>query len=112
MSFDVLRGFALGVAFDTLGVPATVTLPNATVIQTTAIWMVPTLEDVPSGMELQRRQVRRVLALKKDDVAAVARGTLITLAERVGDPSSTWRVDEIDASEPRHVRVVVIPEES
>lgn len=109
MSLDALDALALQTTFDVIGVPAVVTLPDYTVIHTSAIWLEPILLDVPTGNDLQRREVRRVVALTKTDVPAVPRGTRLTGAEREGGPVQDWKVDEIDASDPVHVRVILVP---
>lgn len=109
MSLDALEAWALRVNFDVAGVPATVTLADGTVIATSVIWLEPILFDVPSTNDLQRREVRRVVALIKADVPTAPRGTRIDGAEREGGTVRSWRVDEPDASDPNHMRVVVVP---
>src|SRR5262245_63022428 len=41
----------------------------------------------------QRRDRRRLLALNRDVVPTVPRGTVIVAAEREGDDEKTWRVE-------------------
>ena len=109
MSLDALEALALQATFDIAGVPATVTLPGGQPIATSAIWLDPVLVDVPSSSDLQRREQRRVVALMKADVATAPRGTRIDGAEREGGPVQSWRVDEPEAYDPVHLRVVVVP---
>jgi hypothetical protein len=96
-------------ALAAFGVPAVVTPPGEEAIETTAIWLSPVAEDVPSGQDLQRREMRRVLALDRAMVPTVSRGTIIVAAEKASDLTQTWRVDEVDLKDPDHVRVRVIP---
>lgn len=108
MGLDLLGELALQVTFDVIGVPATVTLPDFTEIETSAIWLSPIMFDEPSGADLQRHEPRRVLALTRTAVASVPRGTLIAAAERDGGEVKTWRVEGTDLSDPDHVRVIVV----
>lgn len=109
MSLDALEALALQVTFDVAGVPATVTLSGGQPIVTSAIWLEPILIDAPASTDLQRRNVRRVVALRKADVPTAPRGTRIDGAEREGGPVLSWRVDEADAADPVHMRVIVVP---
>lgn len=109
MGLDALGELATQVTFDVIGVPATVTLPDSTVIQTSAIWLEQILFDVPINGDLQRREVRRVVALHKADVPVAPRGTRIDGAERDGGPVLAWRVDEAELADPDHTRVIVVP---
>lgn len=110
MSFDELGSLALQVQFDLMGVPAIVTLPDGTAItNTSVIWLEPILFDAPTTSDLQRREQRRVAALNRADVVTVPQGTRIDAAEREGGTVSAWRVDQIDASDPDHVRAIVVP---
>ena len=63
--------------------------------------MAPVAESVPYGTDFQRREPRRVLAVKRADVVTLPRGTVITAPEKLGGADKTWRVDglerEIDA---------------
>jgi hypothetical protein len=106
---DALEAWALQVTFDVAGVPATVTLSGGQPIVTAAIWLEPILIDAPISNDLQRRDVRRVVALRKADVPTAPRGTRIDGAERVGGPVLSWRVDESEAADPVHMRVIVVP---
>lgn len=95
---------------DAFSVPAIVTPPeDAEPIQTVAFWITPMTEMQPRGGDFQRAEERRVLVLRRDEVPAVPRGTLITCAEMAGAPERLWRVDGIEQVEADHYRVVVVP---
>lgn len=102
------------VAMACFGVPATVTrpAPDATPIETTAVWVPSATEGQPIGMEFQRQVAIRVLALPRDLVPTVPRGTLVVAPEMLGGDVRTWRVDSTDRIEYDHTRVVVLPVES
>jgi hypothetical protein len=94
------------------GVPVTVTrpAPDDDPIQTTGVWVLPITEDVPLGTEFQRKERRRILALDRDEVPTVPRGTVIVAAERAGDDAQTWRVDGLEFADADHHRVRVVLE--
>lgn len=93
------------------GVSAVVTrpAPDATPITTTVVWHPTQTEDVPVGNEFARREPRRVLAVRRDEVPTMPRGTLVVCAEESGGASETWRVDALDRYESDLIRVVVVP---
>lgn len=112
--FSALMGVLREVQFDLQprAVDATVTrpFPDDTPIETRVIWLAPITGGVPTGLEFQRRDVRRVLAVRRDEVETVPRGTFIEAPEHPGQDDQRWRVDAIDAEFPDHVRVVVVPD--
>jgi hypothetical protein len=109
VSLDALGSLALQVTFAVMGVPAILTRPDTTVVPTSVIWLEPILIDVPNATDLQRRESRRVAALSRTDVSSVPRGARIDAAERDGGVVQAWRVDQIDASDPDHLRAIVVP---
>lgn len=100
----------IGVAVATFGVPATVTrpAPHQTPIPTSAIWVSPTIEDVPPGLDIRRVSDIKVLWLPLADVPTVPRGTLIVAPEEGGATEKTWRVDGHSRREYDGVRVIVM----
>jgi hypothetical protein len=96
---------------EAFGVPATVTrpAPEDTPIETTGVWVSPTLMEMPVGMDLQRAERRRIFSLRRDAVPTVPRGTLIEAPERESDAVLRWRVNGIEMADADHVRVIVIP---
>lgn len=108
------RTLAIGIQFDVLGVDATVTRPwpDDTAIETKIVWVTPGpfLQSMPSEFDLQRKDRRRILALRVSDVPTVPRGTRIEVAERHGDDALVWRADGIEYADADHRRVVVVPE--
>jgi hypothetical protein len=109
VGLDALGSLALQVTFDVIGVPAILTRPDATVVSTSVIWLEPILIDVPSSTDLQRRESRRVLAVSRSDVVHMPRGSRIDAAERDDAVVQAWRVDQLDASDPDHLRAIVVP---
>jgi hypothetical protein len=111
VSFDALREMALGVAFDILSVPATVTLPNATVITTSVVWRRPRQDVDPFGTDLQNLGARKVLGILKTAVlASVPRGAVIAAPELDGGTIRSWRVDGYAFEvEPDHMWLIVVP---
>jgi hypothetical protein len=108
--FGELRALTLSLNFELLGLEASVTrpAPDDTPIATRGIWVDPVTEDVPVGLDLQRRIAKKVMALPRADVPTAPRGTVIVMAERHA-PSlpRTWRVDELVHQAEDHTRVLV-----
>lgn len=98
------------VMFDVLGVPATVTPPEDLPVSTRGIWLTPLVEEQPIGRDYSRREPRRVMALRRDVFSEVPRNTRVIAAEKPGGTVRNWRVDGLDATEPDHFRVVLVPE--
>lgn len=100
--------------FSAFGVPVTVTrpAPDDDPIVTTGVWVSPIPDDVPVGMEFQRRERRKVLALDRDAVPTVPRGTVIVAPERDSEDAQTWRVDSLEQEDADHHRVRVVQVES
>lgn len=96
--------------FSSLGVAAVVTRPepNDTPIDASVIWVASTgLE--PSAGEFQRRERKYLMAIPRDTVPEVPRGTRIVAAEREGDVERTWIVDATERVEVDETRVWVVP---
>ena len=108
MGFGTLRERVVSRSFALFGVPITVTLPDSEPIATRGIWLTPETEEVPFGASYQRREPKRVMALKKSDVPTVPRGTQIVAPEKDGDEMKRWRVDSFELAEPEHHRVVLV----
>lgn len=94
--------------FATFGVPATVTPPTEAAIETTVVWPPPSTLEMPAPGEFSRREPQRVMALRRDEVPRVPRGTSILAAEQLGGDVQRWRVDGIDQVEVDLVRVIVV----
>lgn len=101
---EALREVARGVHFATLGVPAVVAG-----VETRIIWLTPATEGAPTGAEIQRAEARRVMAVRRDHVAVLARGAVISCTEPTQAQPITWRVDSVESVLPDHWRVMVVP---
>lgn len=110
MNLNGLRSLVREINFSTHGLDATVTrpYPDDTAIATRAIWLLPLTEDAVDGSELQRKEPRRLLALRRDEVPTVPRGTIVDVPEWGSDVGARWRVDGVDRIDPDHTRVVVV----
>lgn len=111
MDLGGLRALALDLNFSAHGVPATVTpSPTHDPIETRGIWMTPLADLQPVGLDLQRADARRVMALRRDQVPQVPRGAAIIAPELPGGPLKAWRVDGMERVEADHYRVLVVPD--
>ncbi len=103
-----IRALVREVNFAVHGAEAVVTVPDAEPVSTRIIWMTPTTELLPTGNE-QRADPRRVLAIRRDDVPSVPRGTTISVTEHLQNEPTLWTVDGILRIESDHVRAIVVP---
>lgn len=112
MDLGAVRALVLDLNFSVHGVLATVTrpAPDNTPIETVGVWLPPATEGFPTGADFQRREPQRVMALRRDEVPSVPRGTLIAAPEKGGDAVQVWRVDGFERYDADHHRVLVIPE--
>lgn len=96
--------------FDAFGVAARVTrpAPDDDPIETTVVWLEPSPDLNPVGSDFQRRDPIHILALNKDEVPTVPRGTQIVAVERDGTDEKTWKVDGPLQNDPDHHKVIVI----
>ena len=110
MDLQPLRELVRDLNFDAHGMPVTVTPPDGTAISTSAIWLGPLMEDPPAGRDINRREPRRIVALRLDEVTEIPRGTIIVPSETIGGVSGNWQIDGIESAERDHFRVIVTPE--
>lgn len=99
-----LRAIVRDANFATLGVPAVVAG-----VSTRIIWLTPTPENTPTGNDVTRAEPRRRMAIRRDDVPAVPRGTLISVTEPTQEFPGAWRVDALEGVSSDHFRVIVVP---
>lgn len=110
MDVAALRALVVETNFSVHGVTVTVTTPDAErSITTLAIWMTTDTQHAPMDAPFPRRDPRRVLALKRSEIAEVPIGTEIEAPARGGDPARTWIVQAYVAQFHDHAQVVVIP---
>lgn len=96
--------------FEAFGVSAAVTLPEAAdAIPATGVWVQVVPDQFPVGRDLQRREPRKVLALRRAEVPTLPRGTLIVAVPFGGEAPRTWKVDGIDHTEADEWRAIVVP---
>lgn len=111
MDLGPLRTLVSDLNFRVHGVAATVTrpAPDNTPVVTTGIWLSPPLEEPRAvGTDFQRREPRKVLALPRNVLSKVPRGTTVVAPEAIGGANKTWRVDGYDRVEGDHYRVIVV----
>lgn len=114
MDFGALRTLTLDVNFSVHGVDVTVIrpAPDDDPIETRGIWLTPLTEDAPQNGVFARREPRRILAVKRSDVATVPRGTVFVAPEKAGGESRGWRCDGLERQEADHHRVIVVEDTS
>jgi hypothetical protein len=112
MAFESLRALVFDLNRDVHGVAATVTRPqpNDEPIETRVIWIAPETIDLPGGSEFQRREAIHVMALGRDVLETVPRGTIVLAPERPGGEVLRWRVDGLERADADHHRVYLIPD--
>lgn len=111
MGFGSLRTLTLDTNFSIFGVDATVRPLDGPTVSARLIWMTDTTEDSPGGTQFPRKEGRRAVALRRSEVAAMPRGTVITAPEATGGEARTWKIDGPVVLEAEHWRVFVVPHE-
>jgi hypothetical protein len=77
-------------------------------VVTTGIWQTFPVEDFqPYGTQFQRRDPKRILALPRNVLDELPRGSTIVAPERHGGPNKTWLVADLDRLEADHWRAIV-----
>jgi hypothetical protein len=111
MDLRSVRALVVDLNFRTHGVPALVTFndPELGSIDTTGIWLPELEEDAPYGSDLRRRDPRRLMALPRNVLATMPRGTTVDAPDRSGDVVKSWRVDGLGRHEAEIWRVILIP---
>jgi hypothetical protein len=97
--------------FATFGVAATVTPKDEGPIATSVIWISPIQDLLPADSAFARREGMPVMALRRDEVPRVPRGTVVLAPEQAGGEIVAWMVDGMERVETDHYRVFVLREE-
>ena len=101
----------MGPLFAAFGVSAVVRVAGNPAVNTTAIWLSPTLNIDPSGFSVEGRSARRVMTLQPSAVPSIPEGTLIDAPEVKGGPVITWRTEGDDVVEADQRRVIVVEDQ-
>lgn len=110
MDLAALRSLVRETNFAVHGVPAVVTPPASASVETRIIWADREATAlVPGEGSFQRVEPRRIMAIRRDEVEAVPRGTIVAVTEHLLDAPTGWKVDAMDQVESDHFRVVVVP---
>lgn len=76
------------------------------------LWMGPETADVPAGMQVRRREQRRVAAVARSIVPTLPLGSLVVAPELLDGEARTWKVDGPEFLDAAHRRVLVVPVEA
>jgi hypothetical protein len=104
-----LRSLVREVNFGVHGVAAVVTVPDGEPVATSVIWLTPASDSAPIGATFQRADPQRRMAIRRDDVPVLPRGTIVEVTEHLRDETASWSVDSIESVRPDHYKVVVVP---
>lgn len=117
MDLASLRALVVELNFDAHGRDAVITrpAPDETAIETRIVWMTAVQDLNPVGLDdqrfqpdFQRRDPIRILAIRRDHVPTVPRGTVIATTEWGSETETTWRVDGTVERHPDHIKVAVM----
>jgi len=92
-----------------MGTQAVVTEPWVKPISTQIIWLGPLEEESPIGTEYAKRGARELMAVRKDEVPELQRGSIINAAGPPRDIVRDWQVDSITRSDRDYFFAVVVP---
>ena len=113
MDLAALRSLVREVNFAVHGIPAEVTPqpPTDETVSTRIIWLQPLTDPQPPGSAFGRSETRRSMAIRRDDVPSIPRGTMVAVTEHLQAAPSLWKVDSMEAVFHDHHRVLVVPAE-
>lgn len=112
MGLGSLENLSNDIIFDVMSVPATITRPEPQTdpIAVSIVWMTPTTEDTIGAFATQRREKRRVFAVRTAQISSIPRGSIVVAADEFGGNAKRWRCDGPDRSEADLNRYIVIPD--
>ncbi len=112
MNLGPLHTLVQDVTFDAHGVAVVLTTPAPARVTTTTVgvWDDPLIEDLPVGRDLSRREPKRIMTLRRDEVSDVPRGSKVVAAETLDGEARNWQSDGYESTDPYHFRVILIPE--
>ena len=92
------------------GVPVTLQwpAPDDITFRATGVWVPEFTQDAPQAGGNARREPRRILALRRDQVSMVPQRTRIVAPDIGGGAVKGWRVDTVDHTDADHHRVVLV----
>jgi hypothetical protein len=94
-----------------MGTQAAITRPWENPISTKIIWIGPIeKESPPVGLEYAKRGARELMAVRKDEVPKLQRGSIVNAAGPPGDTVRDWQVDSIARSDRDYFYAIVVPE--
>lgn len=105
MDLAGLRSFVREVQFNVHGVAAVVTVPDGTPVATRIIWIMPVTEPTTD----LRREPRRMLAVRRDEVPELPKGTTVEVTEHLLEEPTLWSVDGMADVLPDQHRCYVVP---
>lgn len=89
------------------GAPAVVTPLGLDPVTTEVVWVPPSPEFAPEGMDFKTLSMRKVLAIPRSTVPICKVGTVVVVPEIDGGATKTWHVDGIERQEVDHTRALV-----
>lgn len=92
-------------------VDVTVTPVNGSPIETTGLWATPLQQDEPT-MDAKRHERIRIMALTREAVPTLPKGSIVLAPERPDGIAVGWRVEGFEVEEVEHRRVVLVRDES
>ena len=110
MDLTALHSRVREIQFNGHGLDAVVSRPGHPNITTRIIWLTPITDGRPAGADLARNEAVRVMAIRRDHVPDIPRGTTVVVTEHLLSEPTLWKVDSAAAIFSDHHRVVVVPE--
>lgn len=99
-------------ALAAFSVPVVVTRPAPAIepVATEGIWLPSLIEEQPFGVDLRRRDPRRVMGIERTaTLDHIPRGSTIEAPEQLGAPTQTWMVEGYERVTPEEMRILVKP---
>lgn len=86
--------------------------PDLTTADVIGVWIPEFTVDAPGGgLANTRREPRRVMAFRRDEVATVPLRMLVVAPDVDGGPARGWRVESVEYSDAEHFRVLLVKDD-
>lgn len=86
--------------------------PDLTIAEVTGVWVPEFTADSPSGgFANGRREPRRVMAFRRDQIATTPQRMLVVAPDVDGGAPRGWRVESVEYSDAEHFRVVLVKDD-
>lgn len=109
MDLETIRQLVSDLGFSVAGIPATLQGPWESPLEGRIVWLRNLEEDAPYGTQYAKVGARRRMAIQRDGVTNIPKGSIVTAPEEIGAEATDWQVDGTEEVTRTHFLVAVTP---